>query len=198
MSDNNPGGNDSASGASKTSMDDQNLVSHATHSKLLGEKKKIQAALEAKEARIAELEQASLEADGKIKEAYELQKKHTETAKNQFSELFNHVTNKVLKQKVFSEVEKFGGVDPDTVYKIMDFEGVEFTKEFDLVDETVLQKKIQEIAKAKPFLFKKDVKLPNDRTPNNSGATNSSEKPVSEMTREELSKALAKAHAGGN
>lgn len=194
MSENNPGGNANGASGANSGVEDQKQVSYDSYSKVLGEKKKMQSQYEQAQARIAELEQGSLEADGKIKEAYELQKKQTEQVKTQFGELYSHVTNKVLKQKVYGEVEKYGGLDPETVYKIMDFEGIEFTKEFDLVDETILTKKIQEIAKNKPFLFKKDVKAPNDRTPNNSGAS-VPHKPVAEMSKEEQMALLTRVNA---
>ena len=69
-------------------------------------------------------------------------------------------------------------------------------KEFDLVNENVLSSKLHELAKNKPFMFKKDVKMPNDLTPSNS-VNAIPQKPVSEMTREELSRALAAANATG-
>jgi hypothetical protein len=196
MSDNNPSGNlDSASGASKDGQD-QKQVSYDSYSKVLGEKKKIQSDMEGMRTKLAEYEQAKLEAEGNLKQALENQKKLTLDSQNQLKEVFSHVTNKVLKQKVYSEAEKIGCVDPETLYKILDFEGVEFTKEFDLVNETVLSNKIQELAKNKPFMFKKDVKMPNDLTPGNQGNV-IPQKPISKMSAAEQRALLIQANASG-
>lgn len=167
MSETNPSG--SAGKASGTSSEgqDQQTVAYESYAKLLSEKKKLQESNSVDKAKLVEYEQAKLEAEGKLKEALDNQKKQTIEAKDQFKNLFETVSTKVLKQQFYREAEKLGCVDAELAYLATSFDGVEFTKDLEF-DHSVLANKLQDLAKAKPMLFKKDVKMPNDLTPTGS------------------------------
>lgn len=166
MSEQIPSGKNINGGASDIESNDQKQVSYDSHSKLLGEKKKMQSELEAMKTRLSEYEQAKLEAEGNLKQALDNQKKLTEEANKRSIELASVIQEKVFKQKFFSEASKHGAQDPEDVLKMVNLEDIEFTKDFDLVNENILTQKIQDLAKTKPYLFKKEVYKANDLVPN--------------------------------
>ena len=139
-------------------------VAYESYAKLLNEKKKLQSEhLEAK-AKLEEYEQGKLEAEGKLKEANENLKKLLSQAKQEKTDLFKNVATKTVKHQFYREAEKLGCVDPDTAMKVVNFDDLDITDDFEF-DSTKLVTKIQELTKSKPFLFKKDFKLPPDVTP---------------------------------
>lgn len=178
MSEQIPGGkSDQASGENQNDQ-----VAYESYAKLLSEKKKLQSEhLEAK-AKLEEYEQAKLEAEGKLKEANENLKKMLAQAKEEKVSLFKNVATKSVRQQFFREAEKLGCNDPELAMKAVSLDDLEITEDFEF-DGSKLQSKIQELTKTKPFLFKKDFKLPPDVTPN---AGKMPTKNLSEMSEAEI------------
>lgn len=170
------------SGAASDKGADQ-TVSREAYSKLLKEKQNFQKAKEESDARIAEYEQQKLEAEGKVKEALENQKKMTLESNSKYQTLFQTVAAKTMKQQFLRKAESLGCVDPDLAYLATDFSDIEISKELEF-DEQKLSEKIELLAKQKPLLFKKDVKMPNDLTPSSSAS--SSKNSLKKMSDEEL------------
>ena len=179
MSEVNPSGSqDQASG------DDQGTkqtVSHETYAKVLSEKKAFQAKLKEQEEILSKIAQEKLEAEGKFKESAEHNKKLAEQYKTQNLELVKNITNKTIKSQFKSAAEKLGCVDPDVAYMSCNFDDLEVTEDLEF-DKAKLDAKIQDLTKSKPYLFKKDVKLPNDLIP----SKNQPSKSLSEMNPTEL------------
>jgi len=163
--------------------DQKNAVAYESYAKLLGEKKKLQSEhLEAK-VKLEEYEQAKLEAEGKLKEANENLKKLLSKEKQDKAELFKNVASKTVKHQFQRAAEKLGCVDPETAMKVVNFDDLEITEDFEF-DNTKLEAKLQDLTKSKPFLFKKDFKLPADVTPGSSSKIPS--KSLSDMSESEL------------
>jgi hypothetical protein len=171
MANNIPGGNNNDV-SDIVENADQKQVSYESFSKVLGEKKKMQSEVETMKTRLAEYEQAKLESEGNLKQALDNQKKLTEDANKRSIELASVVQEKIFKQKFYSEASKHGAYNPEAVLKMVNLDDVEFTKDFELVNENLLTTKIQDLAKKEPYLFKKDVQMPNDLAPR-PGAPNS-------------------------
>lgn len=172
------------SGVQADTSADQGAVSREAYSKLLKEKQNYQKKAEADEARLAEYEQSKLEAEGKLKEALDNQKKMTLDSQSKYTTLFQTVASKTMKQQFLRKAENLGCVDPDLAYLATDFSDIEISKDLEF-DEQKLSEKIEMLAKQKPLLFKKDVKMPNDLTPNSSGAQGGKAS-LKKMTDEEL------------
>lgn len=183
MSENNPSGN-----SGQASGDDQgkNSVSYESYQKVLNEKKKSQEKLNEIQSRLDEYEQAKLEAEGKLKEALDNQKKLAEKYKNDNVEIVKRVGTKAAKSQIAREAEKLGCVDVDAAFNLLDLSGLEMNEEFEY-DNKTLSEKIQGFAKAKPYLFKKDFKLPNDVNPNNGSIPT---KNLSELSESEIKELL--------
>lgn len=182
MSDQKPSGQvDQASGDDQVKKES---VAYESYAKLLSEKKKLQSEHTEARARLEEYEQGKLEAEGKLKEALENQKKLTQQFKDKNLEIVKTVTNKAVRSQFLREAEKLGCIDSDIAIKAVSFEDLEVTEDFEF-DNQKLVAKIQELTKSKPYLFKKDFKLVADITPNNSPAP---EKSLSEMSQDELIK----------
>lgn len=178
MSEQNPSGKPAeASGdAAKES------VAYESYAKLLSEKKKLQSEHVETKAKLEEYEQAKLEAEGKLKEANENLKKMLSQSKTEKVELFKKVADKSVRQQFFREAEKLGCADPELAMKAVNFDDLEITEDFEF-DSQKLSGKIQELTKTKPFLFKKDFKIPQDITPSNKPAP---QKSFKDMTPSEL------------
>jgi multidrug efflux pump subunit AcrA (membrane-fusion protein) len=172
------------SGGSGAETEKKDSVSYDSYSKLLGEKKKLQTEAENMRGKLAEIEQAKLEAEGKVKEALENQKKLTEQYKNKNLEIVKTVSNKAVRSQFFREAEKLGCVDADIAMKAVTFEDLEITDDFEF-DNQKLVGKIQELTKSKPYLFKKDFKLPEDVVPNSQNNKSGS---LDDLSIEQLSK----------
>jgi len=184
MSDTNPSGiNDQAGG------DDQSKksVSHESFSKVLGEKKKAQEKLNELQSRLDEYEQAKLEAEGKLKEALDNQKKLTEKFKNDNVEIIKRVGTKAAKSQFSREVEKLGCIDPEAAFMMTDFSDLEMDAEFEY-DKEKLVDKIQGLTKSKAYLFKKDFVLPNDINPSANKTANLDLSKLSEAELKEMLK----------
>lgn len=184
MSDQKPSGQNVEAGGEDKSKD---TVSFDSYSKLLGEKKKLQADHAEMKAKFDEIEQAKLEADGKIKEALDNQKKLTEQFKQKNLEIVKSVSNKAVRSQFLREAEKLGCIDSDLAMTACSFDDLEITDDFEF-DSQKLVSKIQELTKTKPHLFKKDVKLPADLNPSNQVAAT---KQLSQMNQQELKNLLA-------
>lgn len=181
MSDKIPSGNpDLASGEDQK----KDSVAYDSYAKLLGEKKKLQTEFQEKKALLEQYEQEKLEAEGKLKEALENQKKLTQQFKDKNLDIVKTVSNKAVRSQFLREAEKLGCIDSETAMKVVNFDDLEITDDFEF-DNQKLVAKIQELTKSKSYLFKKDFKLSPDIIPSNSIAT---EKPISGMSTDELIK----------
>lgn len=173
------------SGALSDAGKDQGTVSREAYSKLLKEKQNSQKGREELENRVAEYEQQKLEAEGKLKEALDNQKKMTLDSQGKYTQLFQQVASKTMKTQFLRKAESLGCVDPELAYLATDFSDIEISKDLDF-DEMKLSEKIEMLAKQKPVLFKKDVKLPNDLTPSAQG--NSGKQSLKSMSMDDLKK----------
>lgn len=160
---------DATSGAPENKSADQQYSKEA-FSKLLREKQNYQKANEEATVRLAEYEQGKLEAEGKLKEALENQKKRTSDSEEKYKQLFSSVANKTLKQQFAMMAQGKGCLDTDLAYLAMDFSDIEISKELDF-DMSALEQKVEAQIKVKPLLYKKDAKLPNDVPPTGSGSS---------------------------
>ena len=179
MSESNPSGKTTEGSADDGKKD---TVSYDSYSKLLGEKKKLQSEFAEMRSKIDEIEQAKLEAEGKVKEALENQKKLTENYKSKNIEIVKNVSNKAVRSQFMREAEKLGCIDADLAMKACSFDDLDITDDFEF-DNQKLVAKISELTKNKPHLFKKDFKLPADLHPNNQAIAS---KPLVDMTEAEL------------
>lgn len=181
MSEVNPSGSQDPAGGNDPG---KGTVSHDTFQKVLNEKKTMQAKLTEMENFKNQVEQRELETQGKYKELAEAHKKQADEFKSKNVELIKTVTNKNVKSQFKSLADKLGCVDSDLAYVACDFSDLQVSEDLDF-DSSVLEGKIQGLAKAKPHLFKKDVQLPPNMTPGNgqSGA-----KTVDQMSTDELKK----------
>lgn len=187
MSDIIPSGKpDPASGDDQT----KNSVAYESYSKVLNEKKKTQEKLNEVQTRLEEYEQAKLEAEGKLKEALDNQKKLTEKFKNDNVEIVKRVGSKAAKSQFTREAEKMGCIDVEAAFQLIDFSDLEMDAEFEY-DNKKLVEKLQSQAKTKSYLYKKDFKLPNDLTPSNGGKMPT--KDLSELSENELKNLLKNA-----
>jgi hypothetical protein len=182
MSENIPSGNGGGAGGD---ADKKDQVSYESYQKLLSQKKKLDSEYEQMKARMNEYEQGKLEAEGKLKEAYENQKKLTQESENKFKSLFQNVAQKNLKTQFKMEAEKLGCVDADLAYLATDFSDVDISADLEF-DPNKISEKLQNLSKSKPLLFKKDAKLPNDLNP--SGG--SSNQDLKSMKTEDLIKLI--------
>jgi hypothetical protein len=182
MSDSSSGANGDASGNNQG----KDTVSHESFSKVLGEKKKAQEKLNELQSRLDEYEQAKLEAEGKLKEALDNQKKLTEKFKNDNVEIIKKVGGKAAKSQFTREVEKLGCIDAEAAFHLTDFSDLEMDADFEY-DNKKLVEKIQGLTKSKGYLFKKDFRLPGDVTPSQSGIPS---KGLGEMTTDQLKELL--------
>lgn len=160
-----------------------NQVSYDSFSKVLGEKKKLQKEHEEMKMKLDLYEQEKLEAEGKIKEANENLKKRVQESDERFKDLFKKVTLKSFKSEFHREAEKLGCVDAELAYMACDFSDIEVTEDIEFNKESI-SKKVESLSKAKPHLFRKDVKLPNDMTPSSQGGFQ--QKSLSDMSEKEL------------
>ncbi len=186
MTDQNPGGNhDQASGNGQG----KDSVSYDTYSKLLAEKKKQQQDLNDMKTRLDEYEQGKLEAEGKLKEALENQKRIAQTEKEKGLKIFKQASEKAIRSQFLREAEKLGCIDAEMAIKACDFSDLDLTEDLEF-DPKKVQEKLQDLTKSKSYLFKKDFKLPGDLTPNNSHV---SQKSLSELSEAELKNLLKQA-----
>lgn len=182
MSEKIPSGDDGGAGGDAGKKDQ---VSYDSYQKLLGQKKKMDSEYEQMKARLNEYEQGKLEAEGKLKEALENQKKLTLESEGKYKALFQNVAQKNLKTQFKMEAEKLGCVDADLAYLATDFADVDITEDLEF-DSTKISEKLQNLSKSKPLLFKKDAKLPNDLNP--SGGSNNQD--LKSMKTEDLIKLI--------
>lgn len=182
MSENDPSGKpvDASGGDGKS-------VSYESYQKLLNEKKKIQEKHTESQTRLEEYEQAKLEAEGKLKEALDNQKKLAEKYKSDNVEIIKRVGTKAAKSQITREAEKLGCVDVDAAFNLLDLSDLEMNEEFEY-DSKTLSDKLQGFAKSKSYLFKKDFKLPSDLNPSNNSIASKSLAELSEAELKELLK----------
>jgi hypothetical protein len=159
-------------------------VAYETFSKLLGEKKKLQSEMSEMKAIKDQLEADKLQAEGKWKELAENNKKLVDEYKSKNLNIVKNVSEKAIRSQFLREAEKLGCVDAETAMKVCSFDDLEVTEDFEF-DSQKLIVKIQELTKTKPFLFKKDFKLPKDVQPTNSQPATKS---ISAMSTDELLK----------
>lgn len=172
------GGN--SEGSSNTEGKD--TVSHESWKKLLGEKKALQTKFADMQSKLDEIEQAKLEAEGKVKELNEKLKKDLESSRQKNVEIVKTVSNKAVRSQFFREAEKLGCLDPEIAMKACSFDDLEITDDFEF-DNQKLVTKIQDLVKSKPYLFKKDVKIPKDFVPKGGEGE---QIPLEKMTPEQL------------
>lgn len=167
----------------------KNQVSYDSYAKLLNEKKNLQKQYEEARTTKEQYEQEKLEAEGKLKEANDNLKRRVQESEDRFKGLFQKVTLKSFKSEFSREAEKIGCVDPELAYLACDMSDVEVNDDIEFNKETI-QKKVEELSKVKPHLFRKDVRAPNDMSPS---ANQPQNKNLNELSEAELKQLLARA-----
>jgi hypothetical protein len=182
MSENSSSGtNDQASGS------DQGVksVSYESHQKLLSETKKEREEKRLLQTKLDDYEQAKLEAEGKLKEALDNQKKLTEKFKTDNVEIIKRVGSKAAKSQFAREAEKLGCIDVEAAFQLTDFSDLEMDAEFEY-DQKKLIEKIQEQTKSKAYFYKKDFTLAKDLIPSSGSAPSKDLSQLSEVELKEL------------
>jgi len=175
------GKNDQASG------DDQGgVVSHASHTKLLGEKKKLQEKLGELQALKDQSDNEKLQAEGQWKALAEKNKTLADEFKSKNLTIIKQVTEKAVRSQFLREAEKLGCVDSDLAFKAVSFDDLEITEDLEF-DTHKIVTKIQDLTKSKPHLFKKNFQLPPDQIPSNGQMAS---KNLSELTENEIKQLL--------
>jgi hypothetical protein len=141
-------------------------VAHSSHLKLLGEKKKVQSENEALKARLEEIENEKLQAQGKYKEHAEGLAKQLADIKAKERNTHKFYSEKVLRQQFQSAAKDLGCVDPEDAFKLCDLAGIEVNDDFTL-DGEGLKSALSELQKKKPYLFKREAQAPKDVPPSN-------------------------------
>lgn len=162
--------------------DKKDVVAYETFSKVLGEKKKLQTEMSEMRAIKDQLEAEKLQAEGKWKELAEANKKLADEFKTKNLNIVKNVSEKTIRSQFLREAEKLGCLDAEIAMKACSFDDLDVTEDFEF-DNQKLVTKIQELTKTKPFLFKKDVKLPQDVQP---ADNKSAQKSLSSMSTSEL------------
>jgi len=163
------GQSDLASGENQS----KESVSYDSHMKLLGEKKKTQQELADTKAKLEEYEQAKLEAEGKLQQALDNAKKTALSEKEKGMKIFKTASEKAIRSQFLRIADTLGCVDSDLAMKSCDFSALELTEDFEF-DPKQVEAQLQKLTKDKPYLFKKDFKLPPDVTPNGNSANGES------------------------
>jgi hypothetical protein len=163
--------NDATSGASSESTESKSYTQEFV-SKLLAEKKNTAKALEDERNLRQKYEQEKLEAEGNWKQLAEKSKQEAESSKKRLQDILQNFGTRTLKQEFYSQAKELGCVDPDLAYLATNFDGVDFDENLQF-DTAIIKQKLEEVAKAKPILFKKNVSMPNDLTPNSNGSGSS-------------------------
>lgn len=182
MSQNNPSGNPAQASGEPV----KDTVSYDTFSKLLGEKKKLQSDMSEMKAYKDQLEAEKLQAEGKWKELAENNKKLADEFKSKNLNIVKTVSEKAIRSQFLREAEKLNCIDAETAMKVCSFDDLEVTEDFEF-DSQKLVGKIQDLIKSKPYLFKKDVKLPDTMNPVNGQMP---QKSLSEMSETDLKELL--------
>ncbi len=183
MSEQNPSGKTEPIGDQPEKKDN---VSYDTFSKLLSEKKKLQTEMSEVKAYRDQLEAEKLQAEGKWKELAENNKKLADEFKVKNLNIVKTVSEKAIRSQFLREAEKLGCVDAEIAMKACSFDDLEVTEDFEF-DSQKLVTKIQELTKSKPYLFKKDFKMPQELNPSNGSI---SQKSLSELTEQEIKNLL--------
>lgn len=157
--------------------------------KLLGEKKKLAQELNEMKLKFEAIEQEKLETQGKFKELNENLKKQLAESEIKFKGAVQKFGSKMLKTSFEQEAQKAGCVDPDALYKLVDFETVEVSDDFSFNGDQ-LKALITDAQKQRAYLFKKDASAAKDVTPSNKQQTASSSD-IYKMKPDELAKLLA-------
>lgn len=176
------------SGAGSDQGDVAALKKHAD--KVLSEKKKLAQELSDMKAKFEAIEQEKLESQGKLKELNENLKKQLAEANEKFKSSVQNFGSKMLKNSFEQEAQKAGCVDPDALYKLVNFENVEIAEDFSFNQEQ-LKSVISDAQKSRGYLFKKDATPAKDVTPNNKQQTNAPTD-IYKMKPEELTQLLMK------
>lgn len=164
-------------------------VPHETHKKLLSEKKAETTKRKELEARIAELENSKLEAEGKKDELIAKLRKDLDGVSTKHKETLNGFISQSLNSQVESLATKMGAVDTDAVSKLLDLSDVEVDPKTFKADQDSLETAIGELKKAKPYLFNKAAPKVNSKMPTGNVKTVNG-KALKDMTSAELTEAL--------
>lgn len=170
----------------------RDTVSYETYRKTVSEVKNLKSKLDEFQTKETEREQATLQEQGKFKEALEAANR-----KLKETELKLDSTSKTFAKQVFSKEAKSValqmGAAPegvDDLIRVADWTGVEIGEDF-AVNETQLKDAIARMQKQKPLFFKKLVPAPKDV--NTGHSLSASGKSVQEMSNDELINAIKSA-----
>lgn len=169
-----------ASGEIETT--EQKTVSYDSHAKLLGEKKRLAKEMEALRAQVEAIESQKLEAEGDLKKQNEMLKQKLKEKDERLSGTVKSFSQKAVKAQFNQVAEKMGCVDPEMAFRAVDINDIELDENFNF-DVKGLTATLEELAKQKSYLFKKDVSAPRDRTP---GINGPATKSTDEMNTDEL------------
>jgi hypothetical protein len=166
----------------ETAEQEVKSVSYDSHAKLLSEKKRLAKEFDLMKARLEEIENQKLEAEGDLKKQNENLRLKLKEKEDRLSGTVKTFADKAVKTQFQRTAEKFGCVDAEMAFRAVDLNDLDLDEDFNF-DEKVLTAKIEELAKQKSYLFKKDVSAPRDRTP---GINGPAAKSTDEMNTDEM------------
>jgi hypothetical protein len=149
MPDQQAGGGDNGDGQQQ-----KDSVSYDSHKKLLGEKKKIQAAHEEALKRLQSLEQEKLEAEGKKDELLSNYRKQIEELEGKYKSAVGNFAFSSVSGKFTEEALKQGCVDTEILLAVADLKSLDYDDNFQ-PDLSQIKMMVEEFKKNKPHLFQK-------------------------------------------
>lgn len=181
---------DVISDESKETPDVKETVAYSTYSKVLGEKKKVQAQFQELQSKLDQAEQSKLEQEGKKDELITQLKNQAESEKKQRLDMQKSAAMKVINMQVQAAAKEAGCLNPKALMKLANFDDVEVTDDLDITEESV-KKILTEAQKEHAYLFNKQVSNIKDATPGSSIKKLDSGMSLSGLKSDDLKKLLS-------
>jgi tRNA U34 5-carboxymethylaminomethyl modifying enzyme MnmG/GidA len=196
------GAADQSSGAqdqvtSEAAQGSKDQVSYDTYRKTVSEAKKLKEALRQKEEMLALAEHQKLEAEGKKDELIQQLKLKADKLEKEKNNLFSNFVYSSLDQQLRDEAAKLGCIDSEALSKLVDVEGVDVDPKTFKADRDQLVAVIEEVKKARPYLFQKGGPKINAQLPSGQ-AKQVEHKELKDMSKEELWAELKRIKMSGN
>ncbi len=170
----------------------RNYVSHESHKRLLGEKKKLQSKYAEASERLNVMEQEKLEEQGRDKELIaKLKEQLAEERKKRQEQVGGFVFSSVNAQ-VKAEADKLGCVDSEALTKLVDLEGLEVDQNTYQVDRDQLKYLMDKAKEERPWLFQKQPPKVATGTPSTPALQTDPNAEKNKMSAQELALELAR------
>lgn len=164
-------------------------VSYDTYKKTLSEAKRLKSELKAKEDALELARQDKLAAEGNKDELISQLKVQNAKLEKQHKDTFSSFVYSSLDNQVKEAALAMGCIDPDAVTKLADLSDIEVDSKTFKADKDAVAGVLENIKKAKPYLFNKPGPKINSKLPSGAAAS-SGEKPLKDLSTDELYKKL--------